>query len=64
MTTIKQVNKQLQKLGYAGKMFRSPSGYYYFTNDLSDVESLYVYNINVMTIEQVINHVKQQKNKA
>ena len=60
MTTPKQVNKHLLKIGIDGEIIRDSSGYYYFTGEMFDiVPSLFIFNLKGETIESIVNHIKK-----
>lgn len=56
--TPRVVNAALAKMGLAGDvvMRRSPAGYYYFTPGCG-VPSLYVYNLDGITLTAVMHHI-------
>ncbi len=57
--STKLVNKELKAMGLDAKLYRSPSGYYYWSgNDCFSWPSIYVFNLNVYTVQEVLDEVK------
>lgn len=66
MTNPRKVNAALKKAGINGKMVYNRQGgsYYYFIGDLFDkVPSIYSYNLDKTTTEDILNHVQEHMNK-
>ena len=67
MITIKQINKEITKLGYNAELVKG-EGYFYFVGDdvlLCFTTSVYVNSVNQLTLEQWIEScedlVKEQR---
>jgi hypothetical protein len=58
MTTPARVNKALKKAGLAVTMYRSPVGYYYFSDKTTAIPSIYSHNLSSYSTQDIVDHVR------
>lgn len=60
MTTPKQVNRELKKLGSKHTFYRNQLGgcYYYFAGGDFEVPSIYMWSIRDYPLDRIIDHYK------
>lgn len=63
--TLGEVNRELSKRGIKDKLVKG-NGYYYFTGDASTWpdSSVHVYNINELTLDQIVDNYNRLKAEA